>query len=117
METKEIVVDKTVINVLLSENTLLLDEVVAIGYGTSTKKDLTGAVASIKLEDSPSASLPTVNLLESLKGSLPGVDIGMTSSAGGDPSLNIRGQNSSYSFGNNIYSSPKSTPDAPLAIA
>lgn len=94
METKEIVVDKTVINVLLSENTLLLDEVVAIGYGTSTKKDLTGAVASIKLEDSPSASLPTVNLLESLKGSLPGVDIGMTSSAGGDPSLNIRGQNS-----------------------
>lgn len=94
METKEVLADKSVINITLSENTLLLDEVVAIGYGTSTKKDLTGAVASIKLEDSPITTMPTVNLLESLKGNLPGVDIGMASSAGGEPSLNIRGQNS-----------------------
>lgn len=94
MVTKEVLADKSVINITLSENTLLLDEVVAIGYGTSTKKDLTGAVASIKLEDSPITTMPTVNLLESLKGNLPGVDIGMASSAGGEPSLNIRGQNS-----------------------
>src|SRR5690348_4295579 len=45
-----------------------LNNVVVIGYGTSKKKDLTGAVASIKLENSPVALLPNVNVLDALKG-------------------------------------------------
>lgn len=82
------------VDVVLKEASELLEDVVVIGYGTSKKKDLTGAVASIKLEDSPVMSMPNNNVLESLKGSLPGVNIGMSSSAGGTPSFSIRGQNS-----------------------
>lgn len=82
------------IDVVLHEDSEILNEVVVIGYGTSTKKDLTGAVASIKLEDTPLASIPNVNVLESLKGSLPGINIGISTSAGGTPGFSIRGQNS-----------------------
>lgn len=83
-----------VINVKLSQETLDLDEVVVIGYGSVKKRDLTGSVASIRLEDSPIATLPNVNALDALKGSLPGFDIGAVTNAGGNPSINIRGQNS-----------------------
>ena len=80
--------------IVLEEDAIGLDEVVAIGYGTSTKKDLTGAVASIKLEDSPIMTMPNTNVLESLKGSLPGINISMSKEAGGTPGFSIRGQNS-----------------------
>ena len=94
METVEKKVETQTLNISMSESALALQEVVAIGYGTSTKKDLTGAVASIKLEDSPVMMSPNNNVLESLKGSLPGMNIGMGSSAGATPSFSIRGQNS-----------------------
>ena len=42
---------KNVINVLLKEDTQALEEVVVVGYGTMKKKDLTGAVASVKMDD------------------------------------------------------------------
>ncbi len=51
-ETVEVSVsNKTVIDVQLTESVQALDEVVVIGYGTTTKKELTGAVASLKSED------------------------------------------------------------------
>ena len=71
METIDEKIAKSVMDITMSESSLALQEVVAIGYGTSTKKDLTGAVASIKLEDSPVMMMPNNNVLESLKGSLP----------------------------------------------
>src|SRR5674476_1580531 len=40
--------EKTIINVKLKDETTNLEEVVAIGYGTAKKKDLTGAVTSVK---------------------------------------------------------------------
>ena len=43
------------INIVLKEETIALDEVVAVGYGTVTKKDLTGSVASVSAQ----AALPT----------------------------------------------------------
>jgi len=42
---------KTTIKVTLSDDVQMLQDVVAIGYGTQTKKELTGAIASIKPED------------------------------------------------------------------
>lgn len=78
----------------MEENSMVLDEVVAIGYGTAKKKDLTGSIASIRLEDSPRLQLPNMNVLDALKGQLPGFDIGTATNAGGNPSINIRGQNS-----------------------
>ncbi len=93
--TEEIeVTGQTSIDVVLIEDIQTLEEVVVIGYGTSRKKDLTGAIASIKLEDSPIITLPNINLLDALKGSMPGFDIGAVNNAGGNPSINIRGQNS-----------------------
>lgn len=94
MKTVVLKVTGVRLNVKMQEDSQVLNEVVAIGYGTSTKKDLTGAVASVKLENSPVTSLPNSNVLESLKGSLPGINIGMAISAGGTPSFSIRGQNS-----------------------
>ncbi|OBX26997.1 TonB-linked SusC/RagA family outer membrane protein [Gelidibacter algens] len=78
------------INVSMEEDAAKLDEVVVIGYGTQKKKDLTGAVASADLkqfEDSPNTSI-----IQSLQGSLPGITIGQTTTAGSDPSILVRGR-------------------------
>jgi len=84
----------TTFNVVMEEATIGLEEIVAIGYGTRKKKDLTGSISSIKLENSVLETLPNVNLLDALKGSLPGFNVGAVSSAGSNPSFSIRGQNS-----------------------
>ncbi len=95
MKTQEIKVEgKNTINVEMELDEIGIEEIVAIGYGTSRKKDLTGSISSIKLEDSPLSTLPNVNLLDALKGSMPGFDIGVVTGAGSNPSINIRGQNS-----------------------
>src|SRR5690606_27490563 len=74
METKEVNVQgKTELNVVLEASAIGLEEVVAIGYGTTKRKDLTGAVASIdaeKLRD-----VPAVSVLEALSGRLAGVNV------------------------------------------
>ena len=80
--------------VKLREDTQLLDEVVVIGYGTVKRKDFTGSVSSVKLENSPIALAPNLNALESLKGNVSGLNVGASNSAGASPSLQIRGQNS-----------------------
>ena len=94
--SKEVQVTSAVkkLKIGMEENSQILDEVVAIGYGSAKKKDLTGSIASIRLEDSPRMSLPNMNVLDALKGQLPGLDIGTATNAGGNPSFNIRGQNS-----------------------
>ena len=93
MKTQEIAVaGKTLINVNMEEETIGLEEVVAIGYGTIKKSDLTGSVASVKLKDANNNA--NVNVLQTLQGSVPGLNIGAVTSAGGDPSLLIRGYTS-----------------------
>ncbi|MGV8093089.1 MAG: TonB-dependent receptor [Mangrovibacterium sp.] len=88
-----------VINVILEEDTRDLDEVIVIGYGTAKRQDYPGSVSSVKMENSPVSLIPNLNALESLKGNVAGLDIGATNSAGGQPSMEIRGQNSVW--GNN----------------
>ena len=85
---------QSTLDIILREDLEALDEVVVIGYGTTTKKDFTGSVSSLKLENSPMALSPNTNALESLKGNVSGLDIGATNSAGGQPSMQVRGQNS-----------------------
>ncbi len=93
MKSQEISVSgKTSIDVIMAEEAIGLDEVVAIGYGTVKKSDLTGAVASVKLKD---ANLnANVNAMQALQGTVPGLNIGAVSSAGGSPDLYIRGYTS-----------------------
>ena len=64
---------QTEINIMLVEDILSLDEVVVIGYGTVNRKDLTGAVSSVKSEDIIIA--PTHNAVEAIQGRVAGLDI------------------------------------------
>ena len=80
------------IRVILKEDAQKLDEVVVIGYGTAKKSDLTGAVTRANmgaLEKSPN-----VNVLQALKGVVPGLNIGVATKAGDSPGISIRGRNS-----------------------
>jgi TonB-linked SusC/RagA family outer membrane protein len=82
------------IDVTLKEDTKGLEDVIVIGYGTARRQDFTGSVSSVRLEDSPIAQLPNLNALEAIKGNVPGLDIGAVNSAGGQPSMQLRGQKS-----------------------
>lgn len=92
---QEIIVShKTKIQIQLKEDSQALNEVIVVGYGTQKRKDFTGSVSSLKMENSPIALAPNVNALEALKGATPGLDIGATTKAGQSPSMQIRGQKS-----------------------
>ena len=93
MKTQEIVVGgKLSINVILAEESIGLEEVVAVGYGTMKKSDLTGSVSRTSIGDK--ASLSTTNLLTALSGTSAGVNIQASGLAGSDPNLSIRGATS-----------------------
>lgn len=61
------------VNVALVEAKTELDEVVVIGYGTVKRRDLTGAIASVK--GSEVAANPVSNVAQALQGRLPGVNV------------------------------------------
>ncbi|PSL31163.1 TonB-linked SusC/RagA family outer membrane protein [Dyadobacter jiangsuensis] len=85
---------QTSLQIELKPDTKALEEVVVIGYGTVKRQDFTGSVSSLKMEGSSIALMPNMNALEALKGSLPGLNIGASNTAGGQPSVDVRGQNS-----------------------
>lgn len=77
---------------LTKENTAL-DEVVVVGYGTVRKRDLTGSVVSVKGDEI--AKVPSANIIESIQGKVPGVDITRSSgSASSGVSMTVRGNRS-----------------------
>jgi TonB-dependent starch-binding outer membrane protein SusC len=78
---------RTEINVSLVTDTKLLNEVVAIGYGTVKRKDLTGSVASISGEELK--KVPMANAAEAMKGRLPGVNV-LTTDGSPDAEVVIR---------------------------
>ena len=82
------------IKITMLEDLASLDEVIVIGYGTAKRRDFTGSVSSVKLEDSPISLSANTNPMESLKGAVTGLDVGYTNSAGGEPGMLVRGQNS-----------------------
>lgn len=92
---KELNIDgRTTIDVSLQEDVAGLDEVVVVGYGTARRKDITGSVSTLKLEDSPVALRATTNVLQSLQGTVAGLNIGTQNRPGETPSITVRGQNS-----------------------
>ncbi|WP_106832019.1 SusC/RagA family TonB-linked outer membrane protein [Parabacteroides pacaensis] len=92
MKTEEIPVgNKTVINVVLREETILLDEVVAVGYGTRKKKDLTGAVISVKKATVENEKPKRIT--DFLRGNVPGLEVGFDVSAKGGGEIEMRGHN------------------------
>lgn len=73
----------------------MLDEVVVVGYGTVKRRDLTGAVSSMKNSDVVVA--PTNNVMEALQGKVAGMDITKSSGeTGSDVNILLRGSRSIY---------------------
>ena len=77
------------LQVVLSEDTEMLDEVVVIGYGTMKKSDLTGAVSSIGNKDIKDS--PVSNLGQAIQGKISGVQIVDAGKPGDNVSIKIRG--------------------------
>jgi TonB-linked SusC/RagA family outer membrane protein len=91
MQTQEIVVDnRTNIDVEMQVDAIGIEEVVAIGYGTQKRVNLTGSVATVDSKNLTTA--PTSNVTKSLAGRLPGLvskqENGMPGTTAG---INIRG--------------------------
>ncbi len=79
------------INVSLTEQVSGLNDVVVVGYGTRTKKDLTGAVAQVKATQLENENPRSVG--DMLRGNAPGLDVGFDASTkGSNSSLQIRGK-------------------------
>ena len=77
------------LDVKLLEDTQKLDEVVVVGYGVQKKKDLTGAVAVLKLDDVKTSPVSSVD--EMMQGKLSGVNVMPDNMPGGGVAVRIRG--------------------------
>ena len=90
-KTQEINVNgQTSFNIVLSEDTEVLDEVVVVGYGVQKKKLVTGATVQVKGDDLQ--KLNTVSALGALQSQSPGVNITQSSGMPGEGyKVNIRG--------------------------
>ena len=93
-KTQEITVaDRTAINVVMESTNEELDEVVVVGYGTVSKKDLTTAIASVEAEDL--AKTATTNFDQALAGRVAGVQVtSVDGTPGAGLNIVIRGGNS-----------------------
>jgi TonB-linked SusC/RagA family outer membrane protein len=82
--------NRTTINTKLIDDTNNLDEVVVVGYGTKSRKNITGAISSVKGEEI--AKMPVQNVAQALQGRVAGMQVTMSDGTpGSEPSLRIRG--------------------------
>jgi len=90
-KTTEIPVkNRTTINTKLIDDTNNLDEVVVVGYGTKSRKNITGAISSVKGEEI--AKMPVQNVAQALQGRVAGMQVTMSDGTpGSEPTLRIRG--------------------------
>jgi len=90
METKTILVgNQTNIEIVLNESAESLDEVVVVGYGSTSRKLVTGAISSVKSE--AITRTPVVSADQALQGSAAGVTVTNSGSPGSSPQVQIRG--------------------------
>lgn len=88
LKTKEVKVSgQQVINIVLESNSITLNEVVSVGYGTMRRKDITGSVASVDTKELE--KVPVSSIAQALSGRISGVNV--TSTEGSlDAQVNIR---------------------------
>jgi len=80
---------KTDLTISLKEDSQNLDEVVVVGYGVSRKKDLTGAVSVLKIDDLKDTPVSSVDQM--MQGKLSGVNVMPDNMPGGGVAVRIRG--------------------------
>ncbi|MDR1171265.1 MAG: TonB-dependent receptor [Bacteroidales bacterium] len=95
MKTKELPVgNESQFNVVMEYDAVGIDDVIVVGYGTRTKKDMSIAVGSIKGDDLNSRT-SDFNILQGVAGKVAGVqNISMSGRPGGKSSLRVRGMGS-----------------------
>lgn len=100
-KTKELKAQKNM-KVTLDDDTHVLNEVVAVGYGTMKRSDITGSVVSVKAEDLEQTSAATMDQM--LQGRAAGLTMTSNSgAAGSSTSIQIRGVNSLNSSNEPVY--------------
>ncbi len=102
-KTKEVAVNgQTTINLTLEEDAQALEEVVVIGYGTTTVKDATGSVTAVTAEDFNGGVIASPEQL--IQGKTAGVNVSQTSGEpGAGISINVRGSNSVRANNNPLF--------------
>lgn len=92
--TQRVRANRQTMNVTLGEDTKIMDEVVVVGYGVQKKSDLTGSVASVTSETIEGRPQP--NIIQSLEGVVPGLNVSITGSnaEGSSSQTRIRGTKS-----------------------
>jgi TonB-linked SusC/RagA family outer membrane protein len=80
---------RTDINVALATSTKVMDQVVVIGYGTASKRDLTGSI--VKISGKEVADKPNTNPVASLQGKVAGLSVVNSGTPGQAPDIRIRG--------------------------
>jgi len=89
-----VVGDKTKIDIVLEEDSEMIEQTVVVGYGTVNRKNFTGSVATYNVGDSPVSNVSKTNALEMLRGMAPGLAMSQSGVAGSEPSMQVRGQKS-----------------------
>ncbi|WP_316739148.1 TonB-dependent receptor [Pedobacter aquatilis] len=102
-KTKEISIgNQSVVNIKMELDSKVLEEVVAIGYQTVKRRDLTGAVSSVSAKDLKDN--PTLSAAEALQGKLAGVQVTVSEGApGAQADIYIRGRGSITQSGSPLY--------------
>jgi TonB-linked SusC/RagA family outer membrane protein len=91
MRTQEVNVrSQTVINVRMEEETIGLEEVVAVGYGTQKKVNLTGAISNLDFESEQFSSRALTNVSTALAGTVTGINVRQGSGLPGNDNATIR---------------------------
>lgn len=86
----EVAIDgRSMVDVTLKESSLVLDEVVAVGYRTERKADLTGAVSVVKVDDMMKAA--ENNPMKALQGRVAGMTVTSDGNPSGSATIRIRG--------------------------
>lgn len=94
-KSQEVKVTNAIMEIVLADDTEMLDEVVVVGYGSQKKSDITGAMVNVKSEALQQA--PVANLGSALQGLAAGVDVQMpggNTHPGATPQIRIRGERS-----------------------
>ncbi len=93
MKMQEVAIEgRSTFTVVMEEETIGLEEVVAIGYGTIKKSDLTGSVQRVNVENYKTQSM--VQVTDMLAGTVAGFNANQGTSAQGGASMEIRGPTS-----------------------
>jgi TonB-linked SusC/RagA family outer membrane protein len=100
--TQEIAVNGSPVTIRLKEQSNQLNDVVVVGYGTQTRKSLTGSVSTISVDEA--RNKPTATFAEQLQGKAPGLQVSASTGVPGDGMfIRIRGTTSINASNDPLY--------------